>query len=66
MSLFAELKRRNVFRVGIACMHEQDGPSVGRLHVAAQRRDSAPLPRSPQNHSGARAGTSLCQGSVKS
>ena len=53
MSLFAELKRRNVFKVAIACMHEQDGPSLGRLHLAAQTRGSAPLARSPA----ARVGT---------
>jgi len=61
MNFFAELKRRNVIRVGIACMHEQDGPSLDRLHVAAQTRGSAPLLRSPA----VRAGTSLCQGSMK-
>ena len=41
--------------------HEQDGPSVARLHVAAQTRESAQLLRSPT----ARVGTSLCQGKVK-
>jgi len=37
--------------------YEQDGPSLARLHVAAQTRESAPLLRSPA----ARVGTSLCQ-----
>jgi len=37
--------------------YEQDGPSMGRLHVATQGRDPATLPRSPA----ARVGTSLCQ-----
>ncbi len=36
--------------------HEQDGPSLARLHVAAQTRESAPLLHSPL----ARTGTSLC------
>jgi hypothetical protein len=58
MNFLVELRRRNVFKVGIACIHEQDGPSVGHLHVAAQTRGSAPLLRSPL----ARVGTSLCQG----
>jgi len=38
-------------------IYEQDGPSMGRLHVAVQGRDPAPLLRSPA----ARVGTSLCQ-----
>ena len=41
--------------------YEQDGPSLARLHVAAQTRESASLLRSPL----ARVGTSLCQGKVK-
>jgi hypothetical protein len=49
MSLFNEL------------MNEQDGPSLGRLHVAAQTRESAPLLRSPSRMARVRAGTSLCQ-----
>lgn len=44
MSFFEELK------------YEQDGPSMGLLHVAAQAREPAPLLRSPA----ARVGTSLC------
>jgi len=43
-------------------MNEQNGPSLGRLHVAAQTRESAPLLRSPP----VRVGTSLCQRSVNS
>jgi hypothetical protein len=43
-------------------LNEQDGPSLARLHVAAQTRESASLPRSPA----ARVGTSLCQVKVKS
>jgi len=53
MSLFAELH------------HEQDGPSLARLHVAAQTRESAPLLRSPSLVAPASVGTSLCQGKVK-
>jgi len=45
MSFFSELN------------YEQDGPSLARLHVAAQTRESAPLLRSPPT----RVGTSLCQ-----
>jgi len=60
MSFFSELKRRDVIRVGVACMHEQDGPSLGRLHVAVQTRESAPLLRSPA----VRVGTSVCQGGL--
>ena len=45
MSLFDELK------------YEQDGPSMGHLHVAAQGRNPAPFLPSPA----ARVGTSLCQ-----
>jgi hypothetical protein len=45
MSLFTEL------------IHEQDGPSVGRLHVAAQTRGFASLLRSLI----VRVGASLCQ-----
>ena len=45
MSFFEELQ------------YEQNGPSMGRLHVAAQTRESAPLLRSPL----VRVGTSLCQ-----
>jgi len=41
--------------------YEQDGPSLARLHVAAQTRESASLLRSLA----ARVGTSLCQGKVK-
>ena len=52
MSLFNEL------------FHEQDGPSMGRLHVAAQTRESAPLLRSPSHETRARVGTSLCQSGV--
>ena len=49
MSLFEEL------------INEQNGMSLCRLHVAAQMRESASLPHSPQNQVGARVGTSLCQ-----
>lgn len=45
MSLLDELK------------YEQDGPSMDRIHVAAQAREPAPLPRLPA----ACVGTSLCQ-----
>ena len=45
MTLFEELK------------NEQDGPSMGRLHVATQAREPASLPRSLS----VRVGTSLCQ-----
>ena len=41
--------------------HQQDGPSMGRLHVAAQTRESAPLLRSPSLETRTRVGTSLCQ-----
>ena len=41
--------------------NEQDGPSMARLHVAAQTRESASLLRSPS----ARVGTSVCQGQVR-
>ena len=54
MPLFGELKLRNKY--------EQDGPSLGRLHGAAQTREFPPLPRSPA----VRVGTSLCQESLKS
>lgn len=37
--------------------YEQDGPSMGHLHVATQTREPAPLLRLPT----ARVGTSLCQ-----
>ena len=37
--------------------YEQDGPSLGHLHVATQAREPAPLLRLPP----ARVGTSLCQ-----
>ena len=40
--------------------YEQDGPSMGHLHVAAQTRESAPLLRSPALQAPARVGTSLC------
>jgi hypothetical protein len=60
MSFFNELKRRNVFKVAAAGMHEQGGPSVGHLHVAAQKRRFASLLRSTS----LRVGTSLCQGPV--
>ena len=62
MSFFEELKRRNVFRVGVACSHEPDGPSMGRRHVATQTRGSAPLLRSPFRFAQARVDTSLCRG----
>jgi hypothetical protein len=49
--------------------HEQDGPSLARLHVAAQTRESAPLLCSPSPNKNywvkVRVGTSLCQGKVK-
>ena len=48
MSLFNEL------------IYEQDGPSMGRLHIAAQAREPASLLRSLA----ARVGTSLCQWEV--
>ena len=48
MSLFKELK------------NEQNGPSMGRLHVATQAREPATLLRSPA----VRVGTSLCQSEV--
>jgi len=64
MNLFTELKRRNVFREGIAGMPEQDGPSVGRLHVTAQTRGPASLLRSPSLQATARVGTSLYQGRI--
>ena len=88
MSLFMELKRRNVFHAGIAYtvatwlliqfsdtvypriglpgsavmlvialfVNKQDGPSLARLHVAPQTRESASLLRS----AALRVGTSLC------
>jgi len=62
MSFFNELKRRNVFKVAAAGIHEQDGPSVGHLHVAAQKRGFASLPRC----TAFRVGTSLCQRAVVS
>jgi len=49
--------------------YEQDGPSLARLRVAAQTRESAPLLRSPSPNKNywttARVGTSLCHGKVK-
>ncbi len=49
MSLFEEL------------MYEQDSPSMGHLHVAAQTCESASLLHSLF----ARIGTSLCQGDLR-
>jgi hypothetical protein len=53
MSLFAELH------------HEQDGPSLARLHVATQTREFAPLLHSPPPKTKfwatTRVGTSMCQ-----
>ena len=43
-------------------INKQYSPSAGRLHVAAQRRDSAPLRR----FAVAYVGTSLCQGVIDS
>jgi len=45
--------------------YEQDGPSLARLHVAAQTRESAPLLRSLPLNASVRVGTSLCQGKLK-
>ncbi len=57
MSFFSELN------------NEQDGPSLARLHVAAQTRESATLLRSPPPKfiiwATTRVGTSLCQEGVK-
>jgi len=46
-------------------INEQDGPSLARLHVAPQTRESALLLRSPTLNATARVGTSMCQMKVK-
>ena len=47
-------------------VNEQDGPSLARLHVAPQTRESASLLRSAPLIAALRVGTSLCQGKLHS
>jgi len=51
----------SVVTLVIVFINEQDGPSMARLHVAAQTRESASLLRSPALNATARVGTSMCQ-----